>query len=117
MHSHIIVSLVFGAILARIGAIFFLKRARGHGNPIRHKSRVGFFRGVALGNALQQLQTIVHPHTKHVIVQMADEEADEDFSGDPDRPLDPVAHLRRQAEKIRRGQEIDRITAVLAKRE
>jgi hypothetical protein len=113
-------SLLALCIFAAVGFVSITQlfvRIRPHGDALPRNSRFGFFRGGGLGNALQQLQVIVHPHTKHVIVQMAAEEADESEAEGAVDPADPIAHLHRQAEKIRRGEEIDRITALLAKQE
>ena len=61
------------------------------------------------GNALHQLQAFVHPHVKHVITQTFRVEDVED-SGDPDRSY---IHMWRQAIKVQRGEQMDRITALL----
>jgi hypothetical protein len=61
------------------------------------------------GNAFHQLRAYVHPHVKHVITQTLEQEQ----SGDPEDHNDSVVHLRRQAVKIQRGEEVDRITALL----
>jgi len=67
----------------------------------------------SLGNALQTLQVYVEPRVQHVLQERLEEEAEEDLDGDLDHPVDPKAHLRRQAERIRRGEEVGRITALL----
>jgi hypothetical protein len=59
---------------------------------------------------LHALQAIVQPHVKHVIEERLDEVADEDDDG---APQDPAAHLLRQAKRIRNGEEVDRLTALL----
>jgi hypothetical protein len=62
---------------------------------------------VAAGFALLQLfREFWSPGTAHLIVQKADEYADEDDNGGPNTP---EAHLHRQLRKIRRGQRIDRL--------
>ena len=53
-----------------------------------------------LGNALLQLQILTRPSVEFVIEEKLDEGADDDEDGGPD---DPVAHLHRQAARIRRG--------------
>jgi len=63
---------------------------------------------------LQALQAITQPHVKHVIEARLDEAADEDDDG---APKDPMAHLLRQAKRIRRGEEIDRLTVLLPSRD
>jgi hypothetical protein len=71
------------------------------------KSLWGFHRGSA-GNALHQLRAYVHPHVKHAIVQIQNQEVIEDNSVDCQ---DAVAHLHRQAVRIKQGEPLDRITA------
>jgi hypothetical protein len=63
------------------------------------------------GNALHQLQVFVQPHVKHVITQTF-EQVDEEFSGDKS---DTAVHLLRQAIRIRRGDEVDQVSALLPK--
>jgi hypothetical protein len=63
------------------------------------RSRTGFPRGSA-GNALHQLRSYVHPHVKHAIVQMQEEEVLKESSLDT---REPVAHLHRQAVRIQKG--------------
>ncbi|HMF53847.1 MAG TPA: hypothetical protein VK593_05825 [Edaphobacter sp.] len=67
-----------------------------------------------MGNALQQLQVIAEPQTKHVVVEMQEEETDDEDAGGPD---DPVRHLHRQAAKIRRGETVDTLAALLQRPE
>jgi hypothetical protein len=75
------------------------------------KSNLGFFpSGAALGNALQALQAIAQPRVQHVIVEMLEEPTDED---DEAGPKDPTAHLMRQARRIRNGEKVKRLTALL----
>jgi hypothetical protein len=55
---------------------------------------------------------------RYVIREKEDESADEEDSGDPDHPgnlIDPIAHLHRQARRIRRGEEVERITAMVGR--
>ena len=100
----------FWAFIAVVGGIALIQRRRARGR----KSRFGFYpNAVLLGNALQQLQLIAQPKVKYVIEEQMDEEADEDESGDPDAKRDARKHLLRQAERIRRGEELERLTALL----
>jgi hypothetical protein len=101
------VVLGFLLALAFISLTYFQTRQRRS----RHsgKSRFGFHRGSA-GNALHQLRAYVHPHVKHAIVQMQKQEVIEDNSLDH---RDPVAHLHRQAVRILKGEQVDRITALV----
>ncbi len=74
------------------------------------RSQLGFYpSGAALGNALQQLQVMAEPRVAYVVEEKLDEEADEDGEGGPD---DPVRHLHRQAARIRRGERLERWTAL-----
>jgi hypothetical protein len=66
-----------------------------------------------LGNALHQLQTIAEPQIQYVIEEKLDEESEDDDSCGAD---DPVRHLHRQAQKIRRGLPIDRLTTLIGDR-
>jgi hypothetical protein len=65
--------------------------------------------GAALGNALQQLQTIAEPQTQYVIEEKEEDEVDDEDTGGPD---DPVRHLHRQAAKIRLGDKVENLTAL-----
>jgi hypothetical protein len=62
-----------------------------------------------MGNALQKLSVIAQPQVEHVLEEKLSEDADEDDEGGP---KDPTAHLHRQAAKIRRGEKLDRLTAI-----
>jgi hypothetical protein len=89
----------------------FVQRAFWRLRKKTGKSKLGFYpTGASMGNALQVLQEIVHPHVKYVIEEKLDEDEDED---DETGPKDPTAHLMRQAKRIQRGETIDRITVFL----
>jgi len=106
------ISLCLWAFLALISFTTFFQRLRWKRRVRRGKSNLGFFPSTAsLGNALHQLQAIARPQVEYVIAEKLDEEADED----PDNLIDPVFHLHRQAAKIRRGEKVDQITALLTK--
>jgi hypothetical protein len=88
--------------------VFRLQRGR-QTHP--RKKRFGFYpSSIALGNALLMLQTLTQPSVGHVIEQQMDEKSEDDDSGDPN---DPLEHLHRQAERIRRGDPADRLTTWL----
>jgi hypothetical protein len=70
-------------------------------------------RGVALGNALHQLQAIAEPRMQYVIEEKQSEDAEDEDAGGPD---DPLRHLHRQAAKIRRGERVERLTARIQRR-
>jgi hypothetical protein len=62
----------------------------------------------SLGNALHQLQAYVHPHVKHVITQSFQQAEAADFE---DRS-EWCVHVYRQAVRIQRGEQVDRLTAL-----
>lgn len=110
------VSLCLWAFLAFIGVTFLFQRLRWTRRGRRGKSNLGFYPSTAsLGNALHQLQAIAQPQVEYVIAEKLDEEADEDDSGNPDHQIAPVLHLHRQAAKIRKGEKVDQITALLGR--
>ena len=100
-----------GLILAIWVCASLLQRARwrwktrGEKGKRRHRSS-----GASLGNALQNIQAILEPPVKHVVQEMLEEHTEED---DEAGPKDPTAHLLRQAKRIRNGEPIDRLTALL----
>jgi hypothetical protein len=106
-----VVSALLWTVLAIFGVVFFVRRV-----VWRLRGRFGFYpSGAALGNALQRLQVIAQPEVRYVIRGKDDESVDGEDSGDPDHPVDPVAHLHWQAWRIRRGEEVDRITAMVGR--
>jgi hypothetical protein len=65
----------------------------------------------SVGNAFHQLRAYVHPHVKHVITQTLEQEQSGEHPEDPKD--DPFTHLRRQAVRIQRGEEVHQVTALL----
>lgn len=63
----------------------------------------------SLGNALHQLQAFVHPHVKHVITQTFQQTDEQDLSDQSES----VVHIRRQAVRIQRGEQVDQVSALL----
>jgi hypothetical protein len=63
----------------------------------------------SLGNALHRLQAFVQPHMKHVVTQTF-QQADAEELGDQ---CDSRLHIRRQAVRIQRGDEMDQVKALL----
>jgi hypothetical protein len=61
------------------------------------------------GNALQSLQAIAQPRADYVLAEKFNDEADDDDDGEP---TDPAKHLHRQLRRIRRGEKIERLTAL-----
>jgi|GEM_PF-2380063 len=91
--------------------IFYLRRFLWRRRKRLGRKHLGFFpQALLLGNALQTLQLIAQPHTRHVLAETLKEEVDEDESGGPE---DPTKHFHRQIKRIRRGEEVDRLTVLL----
>ena len=107
MTSHVVFKCGLLLALAFIILTYFQTRQRR--SRYSGKSRFGFHRGSA-GNAVHQLRAYVHPHVKHAIVQMQKQEVTEDNSLDNQ---DAVAHLHRQTVRIQKGEQVDRITALV----
>ena len=88
---------------------FFFQRYRWRRRKRKGKSNWGFYPSSAsLGNALQELSVMAQPLVEHVLEEKLNEDAEDDSEGGPENP---VAHLHRQAAKIRRGEKFDRLTA------
>jgi hypothetical protein len=104
-----------GLLLIVWGSAVYVQRAlwrwrKKSGNKSR-KSRLGFYpTGASIGNALHMLQAIAEPQVQHVIEERLEEPVDEE---DETGPKDPTAHLMRQARRIRNGEDVDRLTALL----
>jgi hypothetical protein len=63
--------------------------------------------GAAAGNALELLHVYIDPRVRHVIVQRLEEQAEDDGEDDI---ADPGKQLERQLRRIRRGEQLDRLT-------
>ena len=101
----------FGLLLIVWGSAVYVQRALWRWRKNTGKSRLGFYpTGASIGNALQVLQAIAEPQVQHVIEERLEEPVDED---DETGPKDPTAHLMRQARRIRNGEDVDRLTALL----
>jgi hypothetical protein len=88
-------------VLANLGF-----RARRNGSS-HSKRRLFRFTGVAVGNALQILHVYVDPRVCYVIAQRLEEQAEDDSEDDS---ADPDKYLERQLRRIRRGEQLDRLT-------
>ena len=94
---------------AFVTVAFFFQRYRWRRRKRKGKSNWGFYPSSAsMGNALQELSVIAAPQVEHVLEEKLNEDAEDDSEGGPENP---VAHLHRQAAKIRRGEKLDRLTA------
>jgi len=99
----------FYAFMAFFTVAFFFQRYRWRHRKHKGKSRWGFYpSSSSLGNALQGLSVMAQPQVEHVLEEKLNEDTEDDSKGGPE---DPVAHLHRQAAKIRRGEKLDRLTA------
>ncbi len=89
---------------------FFLQRYRWRRRKRQGKSKWGFYPSSAsLGSALQELSVMAQPQVEHVLEERVSVHAEDDGEGGPE---DPVAHLHKQAVKRRRGEKLDRFTAI-----
>jgi hypothetical protein len=69
---------------------------------------------MARGNAFHQLQEFLHPHVKHCVTQTIDSAQAEEGATSGD---DSQTHIRRQAVRIQRGEQIRKVTALTPDRE
>jgi hypothetical protein len=98
-------------LFAGVGAAFFYQRRRYRSRRRRGKARLGFYpSAAALGNALHTLQITAVPQIEHVMREKLEEPAEDDDSGDSEE--DALRHLLRQAARLRRGERLDRLTAI-----
>jgi hypothetical protein len=81
------------------------------GKPKRRRFR---FTGAAIGNALQTIHVFVDPGVRYVIAEKLEEPSEDDGKDDP---ADPEIHLERQLRRIRRGEQIERLTIRMKKEE
>jgi hypothetical protein len=65
----------------------------------------------SLGNAFHRLRAYTHPHVKHAITQTFQQADEGDFESLDEN--ESLIHLRRQALRIQRGEQISEITALL----
>ena len=100
---------VVGVVFALFVVVVCCQHARWQWRNRRKKNPGRYRGGVALGNALQAMQAITQPHVKHVIATRLEEETDVD----DEISRDAATHLLRQAKRIRKGEEIDRLTTFL----
>jgi hypothetical protein len=100
-----------------IACAFVFQRLRWKRRKQRKKNNLGFYpSSTSLGNALHQLQSIVAPPMKHVVMQTLDEDdLDEQDTGDGNQNS-AQRHLLKQAARIRRGENIELLTARAARR-
>jgi hypothetical protein len=93
-----------------VAIAFFYQRYRWRRRKSRGKGNWGFYPSTAsMGNALQQLSVIAQPQVEYVLEEKLSEDSEEDDEG---APKDPIAHLHRQAAKLRCSEKFDRLTAI-----
>ena len=88
-----------------------LRRRLLQNYPCKPKSRRFRFTGAAIGNALQTIHVFVDPGVRYVIAERLEEPSEDG----KDEPADPAIHLERQLRRIRRGEQIDRLTIRIQK--
>jgi hypothetical protein len=91
------------AILLFLSTLGFWARSKLSSKGKQRRFR---YTGAAVGNALQILHVYVDPRVRHVIVQRLEEQAEDDG----DDCADPGKQLERQLRRIRRGEQVDRLT-------
>jgi hypothetical protein len=100
-----------GLLLLMWGGVVCALRVSWRWRKKAGKSRWGYYpTDASMGNALHALQAIAQPRAQHVIVEMLEEPTDED---DEAGTKDPTAHLMRQARRIRNGEKLEGLTALL----
>jgi hypothetical protein len=107
MHLQLSASVLRAACLAILLVLATLGFRARRKVPSQSKRRRFRFTGVAVGNVLQTLHVYVDPRVRYVIVQSLEEQAEDDGEDDC---ADPGKHLERQLRRIRRGEQIDRLT-------
>lgn len=109
--ADMIFRLLMGAPLMLVPLIllhFYLLRLRWSIRQRLGKRNLGFRPSTAdLGCAFQLWQMKYKPTVAHVIEAKQEEDTDEDDDGDPDHP---AKHLHKQLKRIRRGEQIDRLS-------
>jgi hypothetical protein len=99
-----------GLVIVACSGLFCLRRFLWRRRRRRGKPELGFCPTyTSAGNALHNLQAIAQPRVDYVIAEKLDDQADDDDEGEPN---DPEKHLHRQLRRIRRGEKIERLTAL-----
>lgn len=99
-----------GFVIVSCWGLFCLKRFLWRRRRRLGKPNLGFCPTyTSAGNALQTLQVFAQPRVQHVITEKFEDQADDDDEGEP---ADTERHLHRQLRRIRRGEKIERLTAL-----
>jgi hypothetical protein len=84
-------------------------------NPAsKRKNRRFRLTGAAIGNAVQTIHVFVNPGVRYVIAEQLEEPTEDDGEDDS---ADPAIHLERQLRRIRRGEQIERLTIRMKRKE
>ncbi|MDX6456928.1 MAG: hypothetical protein QOE55_625 [Acidobacteriaceae bacterium] len=110
--SHAI--LLAAVLLVLVALSFRLRRKLPQNYTCKPKSRRFRSAGVVLGNALQIIHVFVDPGVRYVVAEKLEESSKDD---DEDDSADPAIHLERQLRRIRRGEQIERLTVRMKKEE
>ena len=90
--------------------VFYARRRLWRRRQRLGKANPGFFPTfTAAGNALQTLHAMTQQRVDYVLEEKFVDEADDDDEGGPP---DPTKHLQRQLRRIRRGEKVDKLTAI-----
>jgi hypothetical protein len=99
-----------GVVILVCAGLFCLRRFLWRRRRRRGKSNPGFCPTfTSAGNALHSLQAIAQPRIQHVLEEKYDDAAEDDDEGEP---VSPEKHLHRQLKRIRRGETVERLTAL-----
>jgi hypothetical protein len=113
MYPHLSAGVLWAVCLAILLVVATLG-FRARRKVSSHSKRLLRLTGVAVGNALQILHVYVDPRVRYVIVQRLEEQAEDDGEDDC---ADPGKHLERQLRRIRRGEQVDRLTIRMKEKE
>jgi hypothetical protein len=103
------------AILFVLAALHLhLRRKSPQNQPYQRNHRRFRFTGAAIGNALQAVHVFVDPGVRYVIAERLKEPSEDDGKDDP---ADPAMHFERQLRRIRRGEQVERLTIRMKKEE
>jgi hypothetical protein len=114
MYLHLVAGVLRGVCVAIVLVLATLGLRARRKVSSHSKSRRFRFTGVAVGNALQTLHVYVDPRVRYVIAHRLEEQAEDDGEDDG---ADTEKHFARQLRRIRRGEEVDRLTIRMREKE
>jgi hypothetical protein len=106
--------LLAAVLLVLVALRFRLGRKLPQNYTCKPRSRRFRFAGGVLGNALQIIHVYVDPGVRYVIAEKLEESSKDDGEEDS---ADPAIHFERQLRRIRRGEQIERLTVRMKKEE